>query len=171
MTKLGVIGCGGMGSYHAKTVHDMDNVQLVGVADTIESKAAALANELGVATYTDFHDLLPFVDGVMVCTPPFARTNVVLDCAARGKHIFAEKPIALNLEEADRMLEATDRAGVIMMIGYVLRFTHPFQALYELFSAGELGRLVNCWTRRYMPFDTSKIWYGDQAKSGGVAYF
>ena len=67
------------------------------------------------------------------------------------------------------MLEATDRAGVIMMMGYVLRFTHPFQALYELFAAGELGRLVNCWTRRYMPFDTSKIWYGDQAKSGGVA--
>jgi len=169
MTKLGVIGCGGMGSHHAKTVHDIDDVQLVGVADTIESKAVALANELGVAAYTDFHDLLPLVDGVMVCTPPFARTDVVLDCAAGGKHVFAEKPIALNLEEADRMLEATDRAGVIMMMGYVLRFTHPFQALYELFAAGELGRLVNCWTRRYMPFDTSKIWYGDQAKSGGVA--
>lgn len=169
MIKLGVIGCGGMGSHHAKALHNMDNVQLVGVVDTVESKASVLANELGVAAYTDFHDLLPFVDGVMVCTPPFARTNVVLDCAAHGKHIFAEKPIALSLEEADCMLEATDRAGVIMMIGYVLRFTHPFQALYELFSAGELGRLVNCWTRRYMPFDTSKTWYGDQAKSGGVA--
>ena len=67
------------------------------------------------------------------------------------------------------MLEATDRASVIMMTGYVMRFTHPFQVLYELFAAGELGRLVNCWTRRYMPFDTSKLWYGDQAKSGGVA--
>ena len=74
MTKLGVIGCGGMGSHHAKTVHDMDDVQLVGVADTIESKAVALANELGVAAYTDFHDLLPLADGVMVCTPPFAHT-------------------------------------------------------------------------------------------------
>ena len=90
MTKLGVIGCGGMGRHHAKIVHDMDDVQLVGVADTIESKVAALANELGVAAYTDFHDLLPLVDGVMVCTPPFARTHVVLDCAAGdGRQIFS----------------------------------------------------------------------------------
>ena len=59
MTKLGVIGCGGMGRHHAKIVHDMDDVQLVGVSDTIESKVAVLANELGVAAYTDFHDLLP----------------------------------------------------------------------------------------------------------------
>ena len=78
MIKLGVIGCGGMGSHHAKALHNMDNVQLVGVVDTVESKASVLANELGVAAYTDFHDLLPFVDGVMVCTPPFARTNVGL---------------------------------------------------------------------------------------------
>ena len=169
MVKVGIIGCGGMGTHHAETIKGMDGVCLVGVADTIEAKAAGLADELKVTAYVDFHDLLPQVDGVMICTPPFARTNVVIDCAAAGKHVFAEKPIALNLADADRMLQATDQAGVLMMTGYVLRFTHPFQALYEVFATGELGRLVNCWTRRYMPFDTSKVWYGDQAKSGGVA--
>ncbi|MBM3263356.1 MAG: hypothetical protein FJY97_08020 [candidate division Zixibacteria bacterium] len=66
------------------------------------------------------------------------------------------------------MIETVERTGVIMMIGYVLRFTHPFQILHETFSSGRLGRLVNCWTRRYMPFDTSQRWYGDQSKSGGV---
>ena len=169
MIKLGVIGCGGMGTHHATTLKSMEGVQLVGVADTIDAKASALADELEVEAYTDFHELLPRVDGVMICTPPFARTEAVVESAAAGKHIFAEKPIALNLEDADRMLEATDQAGVIMMVGYVLRFTHPFQTIYDLFASGELGRLVNCWTRRYMPFDTSEIWYGDQTKSGGVA--
>ena len=66
------------------------------------------------------------------------------------------------------MIEAAEKADVIFMIGYVLRFTHPFQILHETFAKGKLGRLVNCWTRRYMPYDTSDRWYGDQSKSGGV---
>lgn len=169
MIKLGIIGCGGMGGHHARTIHSMDGATLVGVADTIAAKATELATELGIEAYTDFHDLLPAVDGVMICTPPFARTEVVVDCAAAGKAIFAEKPIALDLPAADRMLAACDQAGVFMMTGYVLRFTHPFLALRDTFASGELGRLVNCWSRRLMPFDTSHSWYGDQTKSGGVA--
>ena len=167
--KIGIIGCGGMGTHHAKTIHGMEGAALVGVADMIAAKATALAAELITDAYTDFHDLLPHVDGVMICTPPFQRVDVVVDCAEAGAHIFAEKPIALDLAAADQMLAATDRAGITMMTGYVLRFTHPFQALYDTFASGELGRLVNCWSRRFMPFDTSERWYGDQAKSGGVA--
>ena len=169
MIKLGIIGCGGMGAHHAKAVHGMDEAVLVGVADTIADKATTLAAELAVDAYTDFHDLLPQVDGVMICTPPFARTDVVADCAAAGKHIFTEKPIALDLATADEMIAACDRAGVIHMTGYVLRFTHPFQVLHDTFAGGELGRLVNCWSRRFMPIDMSqRRWYGDQAQSGGI---
>lgn len=169
MVHIGVIGCGGMGKHHARIINNMEEATLAGVADLIEEKAVTIANELDVPFYTDFHDLLPHVDAVMICTPPFERIDIVIDAAGAGKHIFAEKPIALDLASADRMVEATDRAGVIMMMGYVLRFTHPFQVLAETFASGELGRLVNCWTRRYMPFDTSNVWYGDQSKSGGVA--
>ena len=167
--KIGIIGCGGMGTHHAKTIHAMPEAMLVGVADTIAEKAAALAGELATTAYTHFRELLPHVDGVMICTPPFERVDVVVDCAEAGIHIFAEKPIALDLTAADQMLAAADKAGVIMMTGYVLRFTHPFHIIHDTFSSGELGRLVNCWSRRFMPFDTSERWYGDQAKSGGVA--
>ena len=167
--KICIIGCGGMGTHHAKTIHAMEGTSLVGVADMISEKDTALANELGTKAHTNFHELLPHVDGVMVCTPPFERVDVVVDCAEAGVHVFAEKPIALDLAAADKMLAATDKANVIMMTGYVLRFTHPFQILHDTFASGELGRLVNCWSRRFMPFDTSERWYGDQAKSGGVA--
>ena len=64
MIKLGIIGCGGMGGHHARTIHSMDGATLVGVADTIAAKATELATELGIEAYTDFHDLLPAVDGV-----------------------------------------------------------------------------------------------------------
>ena len=110
--KFGIIGCGGMGTHHAKTIHAMEGANLVGVADMIGEKATALANELGTEAHTDFHELLPHVDGVMVCTPPFERVDVVIGCAKAGVHIFAEKPIALDLATADQMLAATDRAKV-----------------------------------------------------------
>ena len=157
-----------MGIHHARIINGMDEATLTGVADAIKEKASALGTELGITAYANYHDLLPHVDAMVICTPPFARTDIVLGCAEAGKPILVEKPFALNLSDADRMIEAANCADVMLMVGYVLRFTHPFQVLHETFATGALGRLVNCWTRRYMPFDTSKIWYGDQSKSGGI---
>ena len=168
MTKIGIIGAGGMGGHHARTLDALENVEIVGVADVVEEKARTLADRHGAKWVTDFRDLLPEVEAVFICTPPFARTDVVIGCAEAGKAIFAEKPIALDLDEADRMIEATERAGVPFMIGYVLRFTQPFQILHDTFVSGALGRLVSCWTRRYMPWNPAGRWYGDQEKSGGV---
>jgi predicted dehydrogenase len=168
MVRLGIIGCGGMGGYHAKRFTEMQQVELVGVCDVLQEKATALAEQLGVKAFTHHQDLLPAVDAVCICTPPRHRLDVMLDSARAGKHVFAEKPLALNLAEADLMVEAARQAGIKLMVGYVLRFTQPHKYLHEVFSSGELGRLVNCWTRRYMPCDMSNRWYGDQAQSGGV---
>ena len=85
MTKLGVIGCGGMGSHHAKTVHDMDDVQLVGVADTIESKAVTLANK----TLSLLAAGLPFIITGM---PNFIRKPFILrldECGGAGAALDA----------------------------------------------------------------------------------
>ncbi len=168
MIRLGIIGCGGMGGYHAKRFSQMDNVELVGVCDVVEEKARNLAEQVGTKFYINHQDLLPATDAVCICTPPRHRLDVVLDSARAGKQIFAEKPLALNLQEADQMVEAARQAGVKLMVGYVLRFTQPHKYLQQVFASGELGRLVNCWTRRYMPCDMTNRWYGDQAQSGGV---
>jgi predicted dehydrogenase len=168
MLHIGIIGCGGIGTHHARVLSEMKDVALVGVADLVREKADKLAHDLFTTAFGDYRDLIPYVEAVMVCTPPYERAAIVADCAQAGVQIFVEKPLALNLETADRMIEAVERAGVILMVGYVLRFTHPFQIMHETFASGKLGRLVNCWTRRYMPFDTSQRWYGDQSKSGGV---
>ncbi|HUS47015.1 MAG TPA: Gfo/Idh/MocA family oxidoreductase, partial [Phycisphaerae bacterium] len=168
MIKLGLIGLGGMGNYHARVLPGLENVEIVGVCDLIEQKAAQLAENLKVRTCTNFRDLLDDVDAVWVCTEPFNRLEVVTTCAAAGKHIFTEKPICLDLKEADEMIASARAAGVKYMLGYVLRFTEPYRLIRNTFASGELGELVTCWTRRYMPCDMSRHWYGKQELSGGV---
>lgn len=66
------------------------------------------------------------------------------------------------------MIRATEKTGVHFMLGYVLRFTHPFRLLHDTLASGELGDLVSCWCRRYMPWNPAGRWYGEQDKSGGV---
>lgn len=167
-TKLGLIGCGGMGNYHAKILAAMDDVEIVGVCDLVEDKARKLGENLGVKWCTDFHDLLSQVEAVWVCTEPFNRRDIVITCAKEGKHIFTEKPISNSLDDAVAMVNAADSAGVVYMLGYCLRFWNPYKLMHDTLVSGELGNLVNCWTRRYMPTDMSNVWYGWQEKSGGV---
>ncbi len=169
MIKIGIIGCGGMGTHHARTLAGMrPRVEVVGVCDTLKDKADTLGGLLGVPAYQDYHDLLPQIDAAWICTPPAYRLDVVTACAEAGKEIFAEKPLALNLAEADQMVAVAAKAGVRFMIGYVLRYMQPYRYLRDLLDDGQLGRLVNCWTRRYMPADMTTRWYGDQSQSGGV---
>ena len=168
MIRTALIGCGGMGNYHARVLSKMANVKVVGVCDLIEEKARRLGEAIGAPWCTDYQPLLEGADAAWVCTEPFNRLAIVTTAAAAGKHIFTEKPIAVDLREADAMIAAAERARVKFMLGYVLRFTNPYRLLRDTFASGELGELVSCWTRRFMPFDTSQLWYGCQEKSGGV---
>ena len=168
MIKLGIIGCGAMANYHAEAIGRLDNVQVAVCCDLIADKAAALAERFACTHCTDHRDVYDDVDAVWVCTEPFNRVEIVTAAAAAGKDIFTEKPIALTLEDADTMIAAARAAGVKYMLGYCLRFWQPYKMMTEIFASGELGELVNCWTRRYMPMDMTPYWYGRQALSGGV---
>jgi predicted dehydrogenase len=144
-------------------------IRITAVCDILPERAEALAAKLGARAVDGYHKLLDDVDVVWDCTPPTSRPEVVIGCARAGKHLFSEKPIALDLETADRIVEAVRETGVTFMTDYVLRFTNPYRAAHDLFATGELGRLVNVYTRRYMPTDMRPVWFGDQRRSGGVA--
>jgi predicted dehydrogenase len=151
MIKVALIGCGGMGNYHAPELAKLPNAQLVGLCDLIPEKAQALADKVGGGRVcTDFRDLLPEVDAVWVCTEPFHRVEIVTAAAQAGKHIFTEKPIARSLADADTMLAAARAAHVKYMLGYCLRFWQPYRLIRETFARGELGALASCWMRRFM---------------------
>ena len=168
MIRVGIIGCGGMGNYHGPELAKLPNVKIVATCDLIPEKAKALGDKIGVARHvTDFRELLPDVDAVWVCTEPFNRRDIVVAAAAAGKHLFTEKPIARSLDDADAMLAAAKKARVKFMLGYCLRFWQPYRLIRETFASGELGDLVSCWMRRFMPWGPAR-WYGRQECSGGV---
>lgn len=169
MVRVAIIGCGGMGNAHAPALVKLPNVQVVAACDLIHEKAQALAKNNGIRRHcTDFRELLPGVDAVWVCTEPFNRLDIVLACAKAGKHIFTEKPVCRRLEDADAMIAATRKAKVKYMLGYCLRFwPMPYGVMHTAFAGGELGDLVTCWMRRFMPWAPQR-WYGIQEKSGGA---
>jgi len=169
MFRFGIVGCGGMGNHHSNVFSKMEDVKIVAACDLIKEKADALAENFGAKPCYDFHDLLGEVDVICDCTPPLSRPGIVIDCARAGKNIFSEKPLALSIESANKMVEAVEKAGIEFMTDYVLRFVNPYRIAHDIFETGELGRLVNVWTRRYMPIDMRPLWYGDDAKSGGIA--
>lgn len=168
MIRVGLVGCGGRGNGHAVKLRALEKVQLVGVCDIIKERADALAAKVGVPALYDFHEFLSGVDVIWDCTRGFERAPVVIDSADAGKHVFSEKPMAIDLDAADRIVAAVERNGVKHSYCYSLHFTNPYKAVKAAFASGELGELVSVWTRRYMPIDMRSRWYGDQSVSGGV---
>jgi predicted dehydrogenase len=114
--KVGVIGAGGLGYHHVRLFRSIAGAELVGFHDARPDRAAQVAKELGVKSFADLDALIAACDAV---------TMRVL---AAGKHVLIEKPIAATLEEADEMLAAAKKAGVIVQTGHVERFNRAMRA-------------------------------------------
>ncbi|MDW8366006.1 MAG: Gfo/Idh/MocA family oxidoreductase, partial [Abditibacteriales bacterium] len=161
--KVGLIGAGSIGTAHLRALSSLDGVQIVGVCDVDESRARQRASEVGARAFTRHQDLLDTgVEAVWICVPPFARRAPVLDAAQARVHIFAEKPLAYHLDDADAFVAAVQQAGVNHVVGYVLRHYPLFRTMQAIFASGALGDLVSVWCRRFMPW-TPRAWYGDAA--------
>lgn len=141
---IAVIGTGRMGSVHTRNLaRAIPEANLVALCDIRLEVAQALADELGVPRVVrDYHDLLtdPSIEAILIATPTDTHTFIVEDVAAAGKHIFCEKPIALNLADVDRTLAAVERAGVKFQVGFNRRFDKNFQRVHDIVASGEIGR-------------------------------
>ncbi|MBI1925198.1 Gfo/Idh/MocA family oxidoreductase [Candidatus Poribacteria bacterium] len=164
MTRIGVIGVGGMGRSHCNSLPKVENCEFVGVADMRLEAAQEVATQHNIRAFGDYHDLLKIVDGVVVATPPVAHREVVVAAAEAGVHAFCEKPLSLTLADADGMIEAADKAGTHLMVGQVLRF-YPVHALgKKLVDAGEIGNITYLETDYSGPYRAPRqrpsSWYG-----------
>lgn len=151
--RLGVIGCGWMGAFHARSLAGhLPGVRLEAIADPAEGAAAALAAELGIAKHTrEPADLFadPDIDGVLIAAPVAFHATLIAQAAAAGKHVFCEKPAGLTLEELDAALIATTEAGVLFQIGFNRRFSADFAEAKARIVSGEVGtpQLLRSLTR------------------------
>ncbi|MEX1018461.1 MAG: Gfo/Idh/MocA family oxidoreductase [Litorilinea sp.] len=173
---FGLIGCGRVAPRHAQSLLQLPETRLAAVADIRKARADRFAAEYGLAghdAYADYHALLarPDIDAVCICVPSGLHANVALDALAAGKHVLVEKPIAITLEDADRMIAAAEKAG--RKLGVVLqnRYNQPMQQLRRLIDEDGLGDLYlgNATVRWFRPQSYYEDdWHGTWAMDGGA---
>ena len=125
--KVIVIGCGNMGSSHARAYHKLAGFDLVGLVDMNPKIRARLSKELGgIPQFDDFDTALMTTkpDAVAVCTYPGTHAEFTLKALESSAHVFCEKPLAPNIDDAQAMVDAANRLGKKMVLGYILR-VHP----------------------------------------------
>ena len=174
MTRLrtAILGCGGFARRHAENFIEMaDQVEMVAFCDRNLDRAEGYAAEFtgGQATvFTDHHELFAQaeLDFVTVCLPPYGHSDEVECAAAAGVHIFMEKPIALSSEQAWRMVEVAEAAGIVTQVGFMFRFGTAIQRLKAFIDSGEAGP-AGLMSARYFCNSLHGRWWRDREKSGG----
>ena len=130
--RTAAIGVGSLGRHHARNYAEFareDRVEFVGVCDSDAATAASIAEEYGVTSFTDWRDLIDKVDAVSIATPTETHAEIACAFLDAGVHVLVEKPIALTLEEAARMIESAERSGAKLMVGQLERYNPAMVAL------------------------------------------
>jgi myo-inositol 2-dehydrogenase/D-chiro-inositol 1-dehydrogenase len=141
---VGLIGAGKIGRVHAGNLaRRLNGARLVAVADAVPAVAEEVAGQLGVgAVYHAPGELLAddAVEAVVIASPAATHADLVGAAAAARRHVFCEKPVALDLAAADAALAAVTRAGVTLQVGFQRRFDRSFRRARELVAEGRIGR-------------------------------
>ena len=147
IVKIRIIGCGGIANgKHMPSLKKIKNVQMVAFCDIIEERAVKAAEEYGVEgakVYTDYKELLKDrdIEVVHVCTPNRSHAFISIDAMEAGKHVMCEKPMAKTYKEAKEMLDASERTGMKLTIGYQSRWRADSLYLKKMCEDGELGEI------------------------------
>ena len=133
-TKLraAAIGVGSLGRHHARNYAELareGRIEYVGACDSNPETAVAIGSEHGAASFTDWRELLDKVDVVSIATPTETHCEIACAFLEKGVHTLVEKPIALTLDEADRMIAAAASSGAKLMVGQLERFNPAMVAL------------------------------------------
>ena len=140
---IGLIGAGRIGRLHAGNLaSQIPNARLAAVADIDLEAAKSVAAEMNVETaVTDYAELLGNKDlqAIVICSATDTHTQIIMDAAAAGKHIFSEKPLDFELSRIDKALQAVEAAGVKLQVGFNRRFDPNFRRVKEMAAAGKIG--------------------------------
>ncbi len=142
---VALVGCGGIGHAHLERWRKIETAQVRWAIDVDEGRARQTAEKYGiphVATQLEQALQDPEVDVVDVCLPTFLHADAVETAARAGRHILCEKPMAMSLEQADRMIAASRRHGVKLQIALCRRFDNYWLTFKEIVQSGRLGRPV-----------------------------
>jgi predicted dehydrogenase len=166
--KIGFIGCGGNARGHMGSLSRMEDVKIVAVCDVNDERAKSAAEQFGSEAFTNHKTMLDEkdLDGVYISIPVFAHGAPELDTIERGLPFFVEKPVAINMEKAEEILEAVEKNDIITCVGYQLRYTGSADAAKELLQ----GKTVNMVIGKYWcdtGMGSPDAWLRRMDQSGG----
>jgi len=182
--KIGIIGFGGMGHFHAACYAKRPDSQLAAVADIRPEQLTGKALEINIGTgaacdmssvhaYTSADEMLAAekLDLVSICLPTDLHAAYAIKALEAGCHVLCEKPMSRHLKEADAEIKAVHRTGRRLMIAQCLRFWPCYEKLATVYRSGALGRLLLLSMRRVSPcpgWGGAETWFKDGRRSGGA---
>jgi predicted dehydrogenase len=176
MIRFAILGCGRIAKRHAELLGtgQIDGAKLVAVCDVVPVRATAFGSRYGVPAFTSVESLLASadIDVVSVLSPSGMHADHAVAVATSGRHVVVEKPMALTLPDADRMIKAADKAGVRLFVVKQNRFNVPVIKARQALDAGRFGQLVLGtvrvrWCRDQAYYDQDQ-WRGTWSQDGGV---
>jgi myo-inositol 2-dehydrogenase/D-chiro-inositol 1-dehydrogenase/scyllo-inositol 2-dehydrogenase (NAD+) len=166
-----LIGAGRVAMVHANSlVNHVPAGQLVGIVDPMREALKATADQFGVdARFESLEAALDWgeFEAMVITTPTFIHRDLAVMVAEAGKHVFLEKPMAITLDECDEIIQAVQRNGVLLQLGFMRRFDPEFSAAYERIQMGEIGQPMMIKSLTHGP-GLPPPWARDLEKSNGM---
>ena len=143
MIRFSVLGCGRIGTMHARNLARHPQARLTSVFDVFTKASDAIAAELGVKAAASIDEVLadPEVDAVLIATSTDTHVELITAAAKAGKAILCEKPIALDIAKVEQCWAEISGLNATVMIGFNRRFDPSFRAVHDRLTAGEIGKL------------------------------
>jgi len=185
MTNIGIVGVGGIAGAHLGCYGKLDNARIVALCDIIPERARGekLVSEINIgavgggdvtqaASYLDYREFVQDADieVVDICLPTYLHPEVAIAALEAGKHVLCEKPMALTVQECDRMADAARASERFFMIAQCIRFWPEYIALKELVDSGQYGKMTSAVFQRLSGLPKWSNWYPNAARSGGAIH-
>lgn len=172
--RLGIVGTGGMGSHHIRSYHDIPEIELVAACDIVPGRAEKASHGNGwenTKPYESYKEMIENeeLDAVDICTPNYLHSEVAVFALDHGLHVFSEKPDAVDVTEALKMKEASERNGKVLMVMRNNRYYQASQYMKKFIAEGKCGDIYagRCgWVRR-RGIPGKGGWFTTKAQSGG----
>ncbi|MDF2672861.1 MAG: oxidoreductase [Clostridiales bacterium] len=173
--KIGIIGTGMRTMFLVNEILKKEELEILAVSDISQHSMEQLCSsyEKEWDKYLDYRDLLnrEDIDGVIIASPDYCHEEQAIAAFEAGLHVFLEKPIAVTLEGGKKVLEARDKSGKTLLIGFVLRYNKAYRKMKELIASGIIGEVKTGWVLHSVGAGSDWYfhdWHGTMANTGGL---
>jgi UDP-N-acetyl-2-amino-2-deoxyglucuronate dehydrogenase len=175
MIKLGLVGCGRISDKHFESIAQIENAEIIACCDIIEERAIIAKEKHNISKYyTDYSKMLDSekMDAVIICTPSGLHPDMGIEAAKKKMHVISEKPMAIKLENADRLIRTCDKEGVHLFVVKQNRLNPTMQLLRKAIDKNRFGKIYMVqsnvfWQRPQSYYDLAK-WRGTWEFDGGA---